>query len=107
MGAEGARRLYSTSTQFCYEKDSAGFGNCWQSKPGDSTPICTPQSGKTPCLCPASAGTACDLNELYKQPPTTGRCAEVTVYVPGGEKHIQNGTGFVDVTGEDPQVYCT
>jgi len=104
-GAEG-RRLYSTSTQYCYEKHSTPPGNCWQNKPGNYTPTCTPGSGTTTCLCQASAGIACSLDELTKQPPTTGRCAEVVVYVPGGEKHIQNETGFVDVTGEDPQVYC-
>lgn len=104
--ATDARRLYSTSTSYCYERDSARFGNCWQSKPAASTPTCTPQSGSTTCKCPASAGTACHLNQLDHQPPTTGRCADVAVYVPNGQEHIQYGTGFIDVTGDQPVVYC-
>jgi len=100
------RRLYSTSTSYCYENDSPLLGNCWQNKPGSSTPACTPSSGRTTCLCPGDAGVGCNLDALDQQPPTTGRCAEIEVYVPGGERHTQVGTGSIDVTGSAPLVYC-
>jgi hypothetical protein len=57
-------------------------------------------------LCPSSAGVDCHLDELHTQPATTGRCAEITVYVPSGEKHVEAETGLAGVTGEAPVIYC-
>mmetsp|Transcript_34108 Transcript_34108/g.74245 ORF Transcript_34108/g.74245 Transcript_34108/m.74245 type:complete len:312 (-) Transcript_34108:178-1113(-) len=99
MGSSNAiLEEFSTETTFCYEKDS--FGDCWKSKPKGAK-ACTPSSGSTECIC---SENSCNIDELDGDPPATGRCAQVMIYVPDGEKHRNHSA--IDVTGKQQEVYC-
>lgn len=91
---------YTTSTSYCYEQDSASFGNCWAQMPSTSTPACTASSGTAACKC---ADTPCDIDNLAVS-GVTGRCAEKKIYVANGESHSQNNN--IAVTGTTENVYC-
>jgi len=92
---------YSSSSIFCYERDSAKLGNCWAGKPPANTPACTATSGTTVCKCP---DTMCDIDQLSFSPPSTGRCAVKKIYVAEGQIHSHNSD--LDVTGTTESVYC-
>mmetsp|Transcript_85893 Transcript_85893/g.152142 ORF Transcript_85893/g.152142 Transcript_85893/m.152142 type:complete len:296 (-) Transcript_85893:59-946(-) len=92
---------YSTTTTWCYE--DGGIGDCWSKKPSISTP-CTAHSATLACLCP---NEACFIDDLGAEPPTTGRCAEKTVYVKNGTKHNLTVSGAIDITGTSTETYCT
>lgn len=93
---------YSTQTSFCYEQDSATFGNCWANVPPSNTPACTPSSGSTVCRCPDAT---CDIDNLASS-GTTGRCAEKKIYVAAGLVQVHGVNSDVDVTGTTESVFC-
>jgi len=99
-GTRANKSGYSTSTSFCYEKDSANFGNCWAQMPPASTPACTASSGTTTCKC---ADIMCDIDNLASS-GSTGRCAVKKVYVADGQASSQNSE--VGVTGTAETVFC-
>lgn len=91
---------YFSSTTFCYQNDSASFGNCWAQKPPTSTPACTVSSGAAVCKCP---DPMCDIDQLASS-NTTGRCAQKKIYVADGKIHSNNSD--LDVTGTAEEVFC-
>jgi len=94
---------FASGSSYCYQKDSARFGDCWAKKPPSNTSNCTVDSGKAACLC---ADFPCHVDNLHQSVPTTGRCASKSIYVVDGEKHV-NQSKEIDVTGTGEEAYCT
>jgi len=105
MKPELIQKKYSTSTSYCYEDSS--FDNCWsnyQTLMTSSPPQCTAHSATLKCIC---SNEACVVDELDATPPTTGRCAQKTVYVKNGTKHNLTVSGAIDITGTGMVTVCS
>lgn len=102
MRVSDTQQMFSTSTSYCYSDAPKPLGDCWENRPKTKTP-CTVDSGEETCFCPPANGSwSCHIDML--DVGTTGRCAELQVYIDKGATHESNGE--IDITGEGEETYC-